>query len=284
MTKHFISFASWLKERIGINKAAITINKYIPFFIEIDRMWANIPDYESLANHFGTGFTGLSKFRLPVKWLTMSQLITIDDQVRESVAAKVCIAKYLLEFQEGLFHEVIHVYSKFLENKIKENKMKVRSARIALTPAVGLLKSYQANPQELPTQGQIDQYLVKKHGQKNSLSGFINFLNKRYYLNLKVRVDPIKVMNYEKRRAEVNLVSIIKTTDGSGNEKKWVINALIYFHNVLKVQAYKIHQNSSKAFNSDGFYLEYFDLKYFIPSIPNTIGSTRLSDDGRESF
>jgi hypothetical protein len=42
----FIEFSQWLLQDVGNHKAALTIELYVPFFVEITRYWNKLPSYE----------------------------------------------------------------------------------------------------------------------------------------------------------------------------------------------------------------------------------------------
>jgi hypothetical protein len=67
MAGHFDSFGHWLGQKVGGHKAALTIHRYLPFFMDIERQWRTIPDYHVLLNHFGTQH--LRRVLLPMRWM-----------------------------------------------------------------------------------------------------------------------------------------------------------------------------------------------------------------------
>ena len=65
MADHFEQFGTWLGTTVGDNKAAITVNRYLSFFLEIEKVWQAIPDYARLIAHFSA--EGLRRVRLPMR-------------------------------------------------------------------------------------------------------------------------------------------------------------------------------------------------------------------------
>jgi len=63
MARRFEHYAVWLTATVGENKTAITLNKYLPFFLEMEKLWKDIPDYARLIAHFSA--EGLRRVRLP---------------------------------------------------------------------------------------------------------------------------------------------------------------------------------------------------------------------------
>lgn len=63
---HFEAFGHWLMGLMGENKAALTIHRYLSFFMEIERNWKDVPEFAVLLMHFGT--TKLRCVQLPMLW------------------------------------------------------------------------------------------------------------------------------------------------------------------------------------------------------------------------
>jgi len=67
LSKAFGEFGEWLIRATGPHKAALKINHFFSFFLEIDQAWSRIPSYSELLHHFGA--EGLRRVRLPMRWL-----------------------------------------------------------------------------------------------------------------------------------------------------------------------------------------------------------------------
>lgn len=91
----FKNFSDWLKEQLPAQKAAITINRYFRFFLQIDTHWSEIPRYEDLLSQFSA--EGLRRFRLPMKWFNECGAITVDAALREASSERRRIKSMLSE-------------------------------------------------------------------------------------------------------------------------------------------------------------------------------------------
>ena len=60
-------FGEWLIRTKGTHKAALKINHFFSFFLELDQAWSRIPSYSELLHHFGA--EGVRRVRLPMRWL-----------------------------------------------------------------------------------------------------------------------------------------------------------------------------------------------------------------------
>jgi hypothetical protein len=129
--------------------------------------------------------------------------------------------------------ELLQGYQAELMAKLHAGRTTLKSVRLALQPAVGLLLQ---RINQIPTQSEVGMYLAERSGQRAALTGFINYLNKNYDLNLicghsekeKIQAQQRKQKNLEnemivfiiKSREEQNSIHIID----------WIRLSMRYFH------------------------------------------------------
>ena len=77
--------------------------------------------------------------------------------------------------------ELLQGYRAELMTRLYAGRTTLKSVRLALQPAVGLLLQ---RINQIPTQSEVGMYLAERSGQRAALTGFINYLNKNYDLNL----------------------------------------------------------------------------------------------------
>ncbi|MFX5225854.1 hypothetical protein ABTC73_19535, partial [Acinetobacter baumannii] len=82
--------------------------------------------------------------------------------------------------QPSLAYDVVLEYKNKLEEKIKRGETSIRSARLAVKPAVALMLSMEGESAQLPNLEHVKAYLAEYSGQAAALTGFINFLNENY--------------------------------------------------------------------------------------------------------
>lgn len=267
MSKNFELFGEWLLQRIGGHKAALTINKYVPFFQEVEKKWNKIPSHECLLEVFGQ--ESLKKLKPALEWMSSQKLLVLNDNVKQIHLDERLIGRYLgIVPQQALARAPLNRYRDYLFEKNQAGKTSIRSIRLALRPAATLQKMAFESGIEFPTQVQLDTFLVESPGQEAAITGFINFLNKKNALNLELRVDSKKYKAHRRKILEESIVKLIM--DGRKDEgalKKWIKISLEYFHGVPKSLVAKISHKAAVE-NEDGSYtIQIGDETYWIPEI-----------------
>jgi len=231
MATAFMEYSEWLMEVVGPHKAALTIHRYLPFFMEIASEWADIPPYTELLRHFGA--EGLRRARLPMRWLGAARGIRAEHVLREEDSERRRIEAILEQFPEKTIHgKVLREYYRILARKIETGKLKLRSARLALSPAAALLGLAEEGG-SVVTQRILERYLLDSPGQKAALTGFVNFLNHRDGLSLELRANDDKVRRKRRRVVEKRLMDMVGSGPGDGDHlKRWIVAGLDYFHGV----------------------------------------------------
>ncbi len=263
-------FGKWLDEETGAHKAFLCINKFLLFFTEMESLWKDIPPYEELLSYFGA--EGLRRVRLPMRWLKETQGVIVDPEKRERDSEERRIEALLSSFPQGKHFSLLEEYVNFLRRKVGKGKLKIHSMRLALQSAVGLLETMERDG--LPIQEDVNHYLAAKPGQRNSLSGFVRFMNARHCVELRVLVNYDRIRKDRKRKAEKRMLSLMQNPPEEGisqedYEKEWVTAGLVYFHGVgVKIVTREILKNI--IVDKDGnFTVGIKGKTYWIPSCRN---------------
>ena len=247
----FSQFVDWLHQYSGANKAAISINRYALFFFEIDKQFNKAPDYLELINHFGVD--GLRCAGLPIKFLNESNLIVIDERIKKEYAEQKRINTLLSRIRDtSETYPIIQAYYQFLLKKVFEGKSSTRSLRLALQPAVSLLLETEKCKQKFPDQKILNDYLTKSPGQKSAITGFINFLKRRYQICLSLdKTDFQKAYKEKRKKIEKELLKLMKEKPINTNQKnQWIKLSLAYFHDLhVKSLTNITIRNSCDGFN-----------------------------------
>ncbi|NUW25060.1 hypothetical protein HUX57_00010 [Arcobacter butzleri] len=275
----FEQFTWWLTKRKGIEYSSCFIQKYFIFFYKIDLL-ANIlnkfPTYLDLLKHFKVSFT--RKYLLVMIFLNEHNVIEINEKTKELYSNLNIIASYLNYFNKNSSdYLIIHSYYEYLEQKYLSNKTTKRSIRLALTPAIKLLEYKNNFNISKLSDNIIHGYLWIYPGQKNSLTGFINYLNKRFNYSL----SSIKNLTYilesstsRKKQLQLRLIYLLKKEKLTILQQKRLINiSLEYFHRIkistnvcLSIKnIFKINNIYYICCCKNKFYLPnniYFNLKY----------------------
>lgn len=277
MERNFELFGTWLLQRIGAHKAALTINKYVPFFQEVEKKWNKIPSYEFLLEAFGQ--ESLKKLKPALEWMSSQKLLLLNDEAKQVHLDERLIGRYLDSVpQQSLARVPLNRYRDYLIEKKQIGKTSLRSIRLALRPAATLQKMAYESGLEFPTQMQLDTFLVERPGQEAAITGFINFLIKENALNLELRVDSKKHKAHRRKLLEKSIVNLIMSgRKDEGALKKWIKISLEYFHGVPKSTAAKI-SHEAVVENEDGSYtIRIGGEDYWIPEINQTSSLRSIS-------
>ena len=228
----YLDFNSWLALNYENNIASMRANKYLDFFIKCDDLWGEIPEYEILVNTFKP--FGLRKNLVVVKWLCASKKIYINDVVKQEIS-ELCRIDNLLEKFDRDIPICLNKYHLYLLEKLKAKKIILRTVRLALQPAVEIMFKNNLKNEEIINQKQINNYLAIKKGQKNTLSGFISFINESYGLELKCLINDNRSTKLKRKKyLEKELFKLNKHSELSAKNKvRWILLATEYFHNIV---------------------------------------------------
>ena len=231
MADHFERFGAWLAVTVGDNKAAITVNRYFSFFLEIEKVWKSIPDYNRLIAHFSA--EGLRRVRLPMRWMQETGLVVKDVAVQTEDSEKRQITGMLKALEgdpAGL--RILKGYHNTLMVEVKAGKLSLRSVRLAMAPAKALLLEIQKMGLEKPDQRTVDEYLAKVPGQRAGLTGFVRYLREAH--SVVVAMPAAKdgaAQKVRQRKLEQEMLAMMRE-GGEGEEflRRWVSVGLAYFH------------------------------------------------------
>jgi len=269
MAAHFDAFGRWLGDEVGVNKAALTINRYVPFFMEIEKRWGHVPDYRALVEHFGTD--GLRKVLLPVRWLEATSLTVVDEATKQNARDTRRIAATLARFAEdSREYALLAGYHQLLETRHAAGRTSLRAIKSALIPAGALIAEAASREQLPPDQKTLDAYLGGAPGQLAAVTGFVNYLREHHGAAL--AVSPIDPRRAESRRREVlerDVARLLeRREDGENIESRWLVLALCLLHDVGRQRGRVIARAASIERQEDGFHLSRDGSTYYVPNPP----------------
>lgn len=237
MAQLFDEFASWLLVESGAHKATTSIHRFQEFFSEVENLWGGVPDYKVLLKHYGT--LGLRRRELPMRFFVRTGRVVVDPAARNDQAMLQQIEVLLNTLSaESRASSLLVEYHRHLERRLAKGEISMKSIRLAITPAVALLKDARLDQGQSVCQQDLDRYLERVPGQRAAISGFIGFLRKHIKLELTLppKADNAKAKQRFKRGLELQLVALL-TTGGSGvlYAQKLIGTALAYFHGLKKI-------------------------------------------------
>ncbi|AHX64690.1 hypothetical protein B856_05265 [Acinetobacter baumannii AC30] len=260
LKQQYENYIGWLEKKVGSHKAALYINKHTHFFIKTEIDWnQSVPTPKQLLVRLRS--SGLRKFELVMQWLEEVHDIRIDMDNKKSCSERDQMEKLVQRIlQPSLAYDVVLEYKNKLEEKIKRGETSIRSARLAVKPAVALMLSMEGESAQLPNLEHVKAYLAEYSGQAAALTGFINFLNENYgasidYLKLK-KSDFLKTK--QKKKLEMELIALTQT-DLNDSELilSWVRNGLRYLamSMLITVPLFNHYEIASQVRNgTEGFY------------------------------
>ncbi|MEN8362426.1 transposase [Acinetobacter baumannii] len=261
----YVQYIEWLENKVGANKAALYISKHTHFFVQTESLWNDsVPTAHQLLATLRS--SGLRKFELVVLWLHEHFGIQISVDKKNNVSEIDQLEKLIASLpQPSLGFETISAYKNQLENKINRGKTSMRSARLAIKPAVALMMHMNQGCTQLPSLKDVKSYLAEYSGQAAALTGYINFLNENYdtsidYLALKKS----GFLNQKrKENLERTIVKLANINDPK-NVLEWVRAGLQYFHQLSYAKTLKVR--FEMIINDEiGYTVVYEEKLYWLP-------------------
>lgn len=264
MENHFSDFAIWLGQDVGVHKVAITINRYVPFFLAIENKFGLIPNYSALLEHFSPA--KLRKNLLPMRWMVAAGLLIVDVIAREDDTEKRRIASLLDKVGvDTAERKLLNGYYQLLINDLKHTKTTLRSVRLALSPAFSLLLIGAEMRQIPPNQRVLDAYLHKSAGQRAAVTGFVNYLRDIHSVDIKLpKLDTRKSQLNSKKKLEVELLALMKSGGDSLLNREWLSVALAYYHGLPRKAGKTVTEENIVVVGDGGIRITWNGVKYWI--------------------
>ncbi len=266
MAEHFRVFGEWLGKEVEYHKAAITLHRYLPFFLDIENQWKVIPEYMVLLKHFGT--LRLRRALLPMRWIQEVGLVVPDTVAKEEDSDQRRITATLDKVgQFGKERAILDGYLKALMVDLSDEKTTLRSIRLAMTPAAALLLKGRDMGVIPPDQKVLDTYLEKTPGQRAAVSGFVCYLRSMHDVEIVLpNVKTEQVQKNRKKRLEAEMLVLMRE-GGKGNEfrRRWLSVALAYFHGLPRKVGSSIQCEQILGHEDGSLSIEWGEQKYWIP-------------------
>lgn len=242
----FRAFGEWLREDAGAHPAAVKINRYFEFFLEMWSLDGNIPDAITLLEHFSPGV--MRKNFQPLRFLEEKGFVKITTADREEVTERKRIKGVIAQSSEfGRAHIFMIRYHDRLAERMREGVIGLSSVRLALSPALALLRTAIGNGRELPRHEDLLEYLGRAPGQRAAVSGFVCLLRDEFGAEL--ALPSAKLLRCKKLRRrpenrlalERELIELLRSKDKSEEGRRELVElSLRYFHRVPPGMARKM--------------------------------------------
>ena len=265
LSKHFAAFGTWLSSTCGVRKASLTIHRYLPFFLEIEREWGEIPDYDRLLAHCGA--KGLRQALLPVLWMTETGLVVPDTESKEADSDRRRIEATLQRVPPGTpASTMLARYHHSLTRRVEAGRIKYRSVRLALASASGLLVTAIELGRDSPDQRTLDVYLKRTPGQRDGVSGFLSHLRGAHGIELSLpKRNALSARTKRRKKLKNELLLLMRdASKGADRDAKWIRAALAYFHDVPRNVANSVSIESAIP-DREGLSVHIHTKHYWIP-------------------
>lgn len=262
----FVEFGNWLINKVGSRKAALTVHRYLPFFLVLEAKWQTIPSYSELLSHFEA--EGLRRSGLAMRWLCEARHVVpnILEKVERSEKRRISSMLSSVDLNSPAA-QVITAFKDELLLRVNAGKLSLRSTRQVLRPAVSLFLAADPAGRKFPDQSILDQYLRSIPGQMANLSVFLNFLKKAYGVVLTPRIDVKRAAKLRKKAIEKQLTKIMREENKDDEFLMvWVPLALEYFHQVPRRFGKLVQKSQVKFQNNDWIIVEMNEIEYRVPT------------------
>lgn len=268
MATYFKAFGQWLGRKVGEQKAASTIHRYLSFFIEIEQQWKTIPKYDALLAHFGT--LRLRRALLPMSWMEGSEFIVPNAIAREEDSNRrrimVILDRFPMESQE---RTLLTGYHKLMIESLEAEKTTICSIRLALSPAAALLLKAREMKCIPPNQKVLDAYLETTPGQRAALSGFVCYLRDTHGVRITLpKPNKEKAQQNRKKKLEAEMLMLMQ--EGGNSEefnRRWLSVALAYFHGLPKKTGKVLRDEQVVVSENEGITVTWNEQIYWIPVV-----------------
>ena len=262
------AFGRWLPGHAGPHNAALKINRYLDFFLEIEKAFGRFPEVDDLIAHFGA--ERLRRFRLVSTWLKDARAVAIDPAVKQRDSDRRRIEAMLGTLPTGsVGREALASYAAMLAERAAAGRLTVQSMRLAVRPALSLLQTEDPAGSRLPSQTAVDRYLADSPGQLAALTGFVNFLGREFSCPLATRTDDARIKRLRRKRLEAEIERLARADANAPDFlTQWVRATLAYFHPVTAAQLRAIDVTTALKEEANGWNVAIQGEDFWIPRPP----------------
>lgn len=244
--------------------------------MEVEQLWQTFPDYCILLEHFGAD--NLRRSQKVIQWLSDADLVKIDKFKKEKIVEEQRIERMLNKLNVGSYaYEVVKKYERGLRERLASGHIILRSVRLALTPAIGLMLTTE---DALPNYKKLSDYLSNHPGQQASIPGFISFLNARYELNMKTSLT-ISYKNIKRRKKLEELLIMINGRAWARRDLfLWIFISLEYCHGLkLTSMGCESVQILTVLIEEPGILCRVYGHDYFLPLPDHKLNNIEVLND-----
>ena len=241
--------------------------------------WDDIPEYGTLLRHFGAA--GLRRRLLAVRWMEAAGLVVVDTDKREADSERRRIEATLNRLPAGSQAAVILAgYHATLRARANAGKCTLRSVRLALAPAAGLLEMAAPGRELPPGQRMLEAFLRQSPGQQAAVSSFVTYLRHAYRTELALpRRSALQRQKDRRAKLLPELLAVMREVGGTtAVDRRWLRIALQYFQD-LPARAGKDAAEDDIATDAEGITVKVKNQSYWIPWPKRAVAASTASPD-----
>ncbi|MDP4078526.1 hypothetical protein QYL93_29245 [Acidovorax sp. A1169] len=264
----FAEFSAWAVAETEHVRLVKALALHVEFFLALeahgDEPWSE----GLLLRTFNA--SGLSLYKLPVRWLRESGLAEISLEAKIDNAERGrSIALVELTAPNTLARQLMQAFFDELDVKVKAGLLKRRSVRMALRPALTLLQTADPHGQLMPEQDSLDKLLEHAPGQRNAVSTFLGFLKAKHGVKLSTKESSAKPNTVRRRLLGEQLAALAKEPLRSAEfDQRWKVLAMAYFQKMTQARAKFLLKNGELEPQDGGYELRAETDVFWIPAPP----------------
>ncbi|QKV54738.1 hypothetical protein [Comamonas antarctica] len=273
MHQAFSSYVRWAVVHTNAKRLCLALVRHAEFFTTLDQHPNAVWDDAFVLRVFGTA--RLRKYELPMRWLQDQHALALTPEAKQANAEIQTSRKLMQSLPAGSVAEaVLHAFFDELHARMKAGKIKPRTMRMALRPAVSLLFATSPEGAAMPNQAALNDMLRRAPGQRAATSTFLGFLKARYAIELLARQIPSHAVADAREKLGTQLSEIANSSRRDPKSRmQWDVAALRYFHRLSKRQAQEIIKTAKRALLPSGDELHMGGQVFWVPHPPWTVAS-----------
>lgn len=264
----FSSYVRWAVAHTDAKRLCLALPRHTEFFTTLDQHPNAIWDEAFVLRVFGTG--RLRKYELPMRWLQDQHALALAPEAKQANAEAQTSRKLVQSLPaSSVAGTVLQAFFDELHARVEAGKIKPRTMRMALRPAVSLLLATSHEGAAMPDQAALNDMLRSAPGQRAAVSTFLGFLKARYSIELAVLQNASHRQAHYREKLGAQLAEIASSSRRDAKIRQlWDVTALRYFHHLKNPQAQELAKTANRVTSSDGHELQVGSQVFWLPHPP----------------
>lgn len=266
--KAFASYMGWALGHTDAERLCSALTRHVEFFTTLDQHPNAVWDEAFVLRVFGTG--KLRKYELPMRWLQDRHALALAPEAKQANAEAQTSRKLVQSLPAGsVASAVLQTFFDELHARVGAGKIKPRSMRMALRPAVSLLLAASPEGAVMPNQAALNDMLRSAPGQRAAVSTFLGFLTVRFSVKLIAHKSDVHRQAHAREKLGAKLAEIASSSRRDAKTRHlWDVTALRYFHHLKKIQAQELVKTANRITSLGGNELQVGSQVFWLPDPP----------------